>query len=155
MHKVQGPTKRTDRGSATFSMTIRLDRIPHCPICGSQLHGTVTRVRFGVAWCDTCTRYQSATHVAHVAAMAIPDLHLSITTQSGIIFWVPDLPTWTSVRSALDKLGIDSWGLDPNYPQPDSIGQDRVLVLELDRSYAPPKPRKDTLLHAYPGVPQR
>ncbi len=136
MPTIEGPTKRTDRGSSTFSMTIRMDRIPHCPICGSQLHGTVTRVRYSVAWCDHCSLYETGTHVAHLAAMAIPELNHSLTNQLGIVFWVPDMPSWTSVASALDKLGLDSWGLNPHYPHFNSIGRERLLVMELGLSYA-------------------
>ena len=155
MSAVQGPTKRTDRGSSTFSMTVRLDRIPHCPICGSQLHGTVTRVRYSVAWCDHCATIESGTHVAHIAAMAVPDLNLSLTMQAGITFWVPDMPSWTSVASALTALKIDAWGLDPHYPQPNVVGADKIVIMELGRSYAERPTHRPDLLHAYPLMTDR
>lgn len=88
----------------TYSLTLRLDVIPRCPVCGQTLCSQVTRVRASVAMCDRCYAIHPVTFRGYLAALLIPELSASQRLVAGVHFWTPSQPGWTSVESVLRAL---------------------------------------------------
>lgn len=133
MQEVKGPPTYSDLKSGQYSMTLRLDQIPRCPICGRTLCGQITRIRSSVAMCDRCFKVHPMIHAHHVSALLLPELIASQTSVSGVIFWCPKNPMWTNLQLTLSILGYQTNLLTDPPPTPALPNHDCSMYLDLHK----------------------
>lgn len=104
MDTPEQPNPRSSRRNPAFSLTIRPDRQPYCPLCGIALQPQVTRIRTGVAACKPCTHKHAMDYLFVVLVYGTGLLDESWTQTGGIRFWVPDRLEPYSIFHALKEL---------------------------------------------------
>ena len=108
MSTAESTTRYPELRKQTYSLTLRLDVVPRCPVCGEKLCSQVTRVRASVAICDRCYDVHPVTFRNYLAALLLPELSASQRLVAGVIFWTPSQPNWTSVEYVLRALGYNT-----------------------------------------------
>jgi len=102
MHDTERPNASTATGRSTFTLSIRPDRMPSCPLCGYPLQPQITRIRDGFACCTRCSDAHPLDYGMIRLTYETGHLDTLWTQASGIRFWVPDhtppYPMWSALR---------------------------------------------------------